>query len=345
MTLQDALRDQAGHCAALGSDYTAEILTVLADNLTAGTPVADHVLNWPGDLSGRGASVPLRLAGALHSLVLTGAAPDLAAAYAGRVGGAALWAVLSDVLNTHAAPILRFLASAPQTNEVRRSAVLIAAGHLLANRFGLPLVLSELGASAGLNLWWDRYALALPGDTCGPANPVLTLTPDWHGPLPPQTRPVVAARAGVDLNPLDPVADRLRLLSYIWPDQPDRMARTLAALDHAQGNPPPLARADAIDWLEPRLANPLPGQVHLVYHTIAWQYFPATTQARGRTLIEAAGAKATAAAPLAWLSYEADTNSPGAALTLRLWPGDITLPLGRADFHGRWVTWASPALG
>ena len=33
------------------------------------------------------------------------------------------------------------------------------------------------------------------------------------------------------------------------------------------------------------------------------------------------------------------TGAVGAALTLRLWPGDITLGLGRADFHGRWVRW------
>jgi hypothetical protein len=34
------------------------------------------------------------------------------------------------------------------------------------------------------------------------------------------------------------------------------------------------------------------------------------------------------------------TGQIGAALTLRLWPGDIRLALGRADFHGRWVQWS-----
>jgi hypothetical protein len=29
-------------------------------------------------------------------------------------------------------------------------------------------------------------------------------------------------------------------------------------------------------------------------------------------------------------------------VTLRLWPGDKTLDLGRADFHGRWVDWRAP---
>jgi hypothetical protein len=30
------------------------------------------------------------------------------------------------------------------------------------------------------------------------------------------------------------------------------------------------------------------------------------------------------------------------ALTLRLWPDDLHIPLGRADFHGRWVIWDAP---
>jgi hypothetical protein len=57
-------------------------------------------------------------------------------------------------------------------------------------------------------------------------------------------------------------------------------------------------------------------------------------------LIEAAGKRATRNRPLAWLSMEQDGSGlKGAALTLRLWPGDITLPLARVDFHGRWIDW------
>jgi hypothetical protein len=41
------------------------------------------------------------------------------------------------------------------------------------------------------------------------------------------------------------------------------------------------------------------GQTHLIYHTIAWQYFPAQVQVRGAALIAQAGVKATANSPLA----------------------------------------------
>lgn len=342
MTLHEALLWQAEACAALGSPFMARLMTLLHDRLEGGTPVADRVLNWPGDCSPSADSVPLRLAAGLHALVLQGQAPALAAAYPPHgADDAALWQAVSAALRDHAAHMQRWLDSPPQTNELRRSAGLIAAGHWLCAETGLPMVLSELGASAGLNLNWDRYALQIGGRRYGPAEAVLTLTPDWRGELPPLCPPEVAARRGVDLNPIDAgrAEGQLRLLAYLWPDQSDRLTRTRAALTLP---PVPVDKADAIDWLEGRLAAPRDGMLHVVYHTIAWQYFPTETQARGRDMIEAAGAQATASAPLAWLRMEADGQEPGAALDLRLWPGDRHVRLGRIDFHGRWVDWAAP---
>jgi hypothetical protein len=159
--------------------------------------------------------------------------------------------------------------------------------------------------------------------------------------LPPHAALRITDRRGVDLNPLQigSPQDELRLLSYLWPDQTARIARTRAAMALAAA---PVEKADAVDWLATRLAQPLAGQLHLIYHTIAWQYFPPEKQALGRDLIAAAGAAATSDAPLAWLAMEADDTSPGAGLTLRLWPGDVTIPLGRAGFHGEWVEWIAP---
>ncbi len=330
-------------CEGLGSPFTARLLRLIADRLEPGGAVADRILSWRGDIGSAGASVPLRLAGTLHGLVLDGSAPDLAAQYPPNgTDDDALWHAIETALHTHEARIQTWLDSPPQTNEVRRSAALIAVAHWLSARTGLPLILSEIGASAGLNLHWDRYALRLPGATFGPDQPVLTLSPDWAGPLPPAVRPRIADRRGVDLNPLNPAdpAHVLRLLSYIWPDQPDRMERTRAALTLP---PAPVDQADAVDWLGPRLAARHPGHVHLICHTVAWQYLPAEAQSRGEAIIAAAGAQATADAPLAWFGMEADGHAPGAALTLRLWPGDVTIPMGRADFHGRWIDWQAPA--
>jgi hypothetical protein len=330
---------QAGHCEAMGSPLTARVLRLLAADMPPG-PVADRVLGWPGDASSFGDAVALRLAAGLHALVLSGTDAGLAAAYADpAVSDATLNRALRQAFTGHAPHLLHWLDNPPQTNEVRRSAVLIAAGHWLADRLGLPMVLSELGASAGLNLLWDHYALDLPGATYGPAEAAVRLTPDWTGPLPPATPPRVAARSGVDLNPLDPKTDRLRLLSYIWAGQSDRLARTKAAAELAARYPGLVTRADAVDWLETRLATPFPGHLHLVFHTIAWQYLPPAARARGTALLAKAGAQATPEAPLAHLAMEADDTAGSAGVTLTLWPGGTMIPMARAGFHGQFLHW------
>ena len=337
-----SFRIQADACQALGSPFTARVLRLLAEGLAPGTPVADRVLNWPGDPSGRADALALRLAGGLHALALQGDPQALRSFYTTptRYTDIEALAVLLDTLDAAPGLLLDWLNSAPQTNEVRRSAPLIAAGHWLTARFGLPMALSELGASAGLNLNWDRYALDI-GETFGDPSSPLRLTPDWRGPLPPRTQPRITERRAVDLNPLNVTHDALRIRSYIWADQPHRMALTQTAIDMAKGLQ--VDRADAVDWLETRLQTHMPGQLHLIYHTVAWQYFPKTAQARGEALLQTAGKRATPTAPLAHLGMESDGAEPGAALTLRLWPGDLTIPLGRVDFHGRWVDWQAPA--
>ncbi|MBR3370223.1 MAG: DUF2332 family protein [Rhodobacteraceae bacterium] len=345
MTFRDHARRQAAACAALGSPLTARVLGLVADRLTPGRAVADRVLNWPEHRL-KPDAVALRLAGALHYLVLGGQAPILARLYTApdTVPDIQLWRAIEALLRLNEKAILATLDHAPQTNELRRSSVIIATAQWLTAAFDRPLVLSELGSSAGLNLIWDHYALHINGQHHGPTDAALTLTPDWHGAPPPMVRPVIRARAGVDLNPLDPVTDRLRLLSYIWADQRDRLDRTSHALDLAANVRPQITRGCAIDWLEQRLSRPLPQSLHLVYHTIMWQYMGADLQERGQALLARAGAKLRKDEPLAHLSMEDDGVGPGAKLTLELWPSGECIDLGRADFHGAWVDWRAPAL-
>ncbi|MFB2593379.1 DUF2332 domain-containing protein [Paracoccus sp. p4-l81] len=340
--LRAAFLSQAQSCEALGSPFMARLMRLMADHWPGDTALAARVAAWPGRIDSAGDSLPLRIAGGLHALVLSGQDSALAAVYPPhQVDDDALIAAVLAALRRHDADLCAGLSRAPQTNEVGRSAVLIAAGNALAARFGLPLALSELGASAGLNLMFDRFALVTPGGTIGPADSPVRLAPDWRGDPPMAGALVVADRQGVDLNPADPrdPVDRLRLLSYLWPDQPARLTRAKAAMAMFDAQ---VARGDAVDWLAMRLAHPMPDRLHLIYSTVAWQYVPAAAQARGTRLIEAAGRGATDQAPLAWLTYEADSQSPGAGVTLRLWPGDLRIDLGRACFHGRWIDWKLP---
>ena len=341
-TIKTAFKHQAISCIALGSPFMGQLCNMLAKHWPAKSALGQKIATFEGDVGPGGHSLPLRIAGGLHALRLTNQDAGLASVYPPKdVEDDALCAAVLAAIDTHANFLIDWIDSPPQTNEVRRSAALMAGARVACQAFDLPIHLSELGASGGLNLMWDYYALEIEGTRFGPPTPILTLRPEWKGPLPPDTAPQIASRAGVDLNPLDPSrADHLlRLTAYLWPDQPDRLSMTRAAASVMSA---PLTKGDAIDWLADRLAGAPEGHLHLIQHSVAWQYFPGAAQARGQALIEAAGAQATPNRPLAWLAMETDGDtkgSKGAALTLRLWPGDFTVPLGRADFHGRWIDW------
>lgn len=343
MTLAEAFEHQSISCTRLGSPFMGQLLRTLAHCWPKASRIGKYFDSFSGDIGPAGASLPLRIAGGLHALVLTGRSSELKAIYPpASVSDAELQIQIKDALARHEVFLLEWVQSPPQTNEVRRSAALIPAAAVVHQHTDLPVWLSELGASGGLNLMWDHFALELPNARMGPKTPTLMLTPDWEGPLPPLELPKVAYRAGVDLNPLDlsQSQDLLRLTAYLWPDQPERLQLTKAAAALMKA---PVTKADAIDWLEKRLIAAPTGHVHLIQHTVAWQYFPVEAQSRGRALIEQAGASATPTRPLAWLALESDGDTKGAlgaALTLRFWPGDLTLNLGRADFHGRWVKWS-----
>jgi hypothetical protein len=285
------------------------------------------------------------MASGLHALVLTGQDAGLINAYPpNAVSDAELTKAVTQSLSVHEDFMCNWITSPPQTNEVRRSAVLIAGTHALVARTGVDAVhLSELGASAGLNLMFDRFALTAGDTHLGPKDAALTLSPAWTGPSPVSAPFRVSDRRGVDLNPLNPhnPDHALRLRAYLWPDQAHRLTLTDAAIAAYDAQ---VDRADAIDWLEHRLAVPHPGAMHLIFHTVAWQYFPPAAQAKGTSLIETAGAQATPDAPLAWLRMEADTQTRGASVSARFWPGDHHIPLGRADFHGRWLDWSPDPL-
>lgn len=346
--VRGAFRSQGESCALLGSPFMGRLMPLIGERLTAETAVGARVLSWDGDVGPAGQSVPLRLAGALHGIVLDGADDGLRAVYPPvATEDDALWAAVATALARHAGRIMAWLDHAPQTNEVRRSSALIPALWWLCDRIGTApdLILSELGASAGLNLGFPSFAIETQDRIIGPPLAPVRLRPEWRG------APVTAApwrkvidAAGVDRNPIDARDPKqaLRLLSYLWPDQPQRLTLTRAAIGTVRGPPD---RGDAAPWLAARLGHwlalpPPPPSLHVVYNTVAWQYFPPETQAACTRALEEAGARATPHHALAHVALEADGRRDGAALTVRLWPhAPHPRVLARADFHGRWVDW------
>src|SRR6476469_278921 len=177
----------------------------------------------------------LRLLGAVNRLVLTGRERALADAYASRDASQA-WGVLRDTLSRNAAELRDALDRPVQTNEVGRCAALIFGFLAVSAETGLPLRLLEVGASAGLNLRWDRYAYEADQFSWGDDDSPLRLRFELEGRPPELPRSVeIASRRGCDAAPIDPTTPEggLTLLTFIWPDQSERIARMHAALEIA----------------------------------------------------------------------------------------------------------------
>ena len=344
--LAAALRRQAGFYAELGSPLWSEAMAAVAADIEAGGRFARLLAGWDGDLE-RGV-LPLRLFGGFHYLALAGKAPTLAAQLpsTGGTRDGALWTALCEALAQHEDLLRGFLDHPPQTNEIGRSAIFLGGFLEIAARSGLPLALCETGASAGLNLCWDRFDYRLGAHRWTGTDPVLMLTVDWRGPPPRlDLRPVVASRQACDLRPIrlaEPEA-RLRLEGYVWPDHLDRLTHLRAAMTLAREMEITVETADAMDWLAQRLAARPEGQVMVIYHSVMLQYFDKVARSRFAAMIAAAGAEATESRPLAWLSYELASDKGGYDLHLAYWPGDAEGPwrrrLAAAQPHGRWIDW------
>jgi hypothetical protein len=333
-----AFRGQAASCRSMGSALTASVLEALADGLDENTATGRAILGWTGEPLTD--ALPLRLAGGLHALARSGNEVLLTTLYRQGQGDPA--AILADVVRRHDQRLLGWLDSPPQTNEVGRSAALIAGLAVAAERFGTPFQLLELGSSAGLNLHLDRFAFTLGTTRLGKDDAPVRLLPDWSGGSPPPVMPRIADRAGVDQAPVD-VRDPAiaeRLIAYVWPDQAARLDRIEGAIAIARQGPMLVEKGDAADWIEHRLATPqADGVVRAVMHSVFWQYLPEATQQRIDHAIRRAGERATAEHPLIWLSFEPGPNLWTMALTLRTWPGGEETCLAHCHPHAAWIEW------
>lgn len=226
-----------------------------------------------------------------------------------------------------------------------RSAVLCAGLLVVAARFGLPIVLYEIGSSAGLNLMLDRYRYQFGEVRWGDPAAALRLAPDWEGPPPPVDAPLkIASRAGVDMAPIDVTQPEqsARLLAYVWADQAARLARLTTALQMAVTRPPIITADDAAVWLPRRLrlaARGQRGKVRVLMHSLVWGYLTAEVKDRIERHMNACALRATYDAPLAWLSFEIEPEQRWVVLRLRIWPDGSNTVLAHARAHGDAVKW------
>ncbi|MBC7591830.1 MAG: DUF2332 domain-containing protein [Salinibacterium sp.] len=166
------------------------------------------------------------------------------------------------------------LARSTQTNEAARCAVMLP---LLAS-LAQPIALLEVGASAGLCLYPDRYSYRYNGVELDPADgpSEVVLEPRISGAVPiPHRMPDVVWRAGIDLNPLD-VDDPVEMAwleALIWPEHEERRRRLRSAIRIAQREPPRIVRSDAVTGLAALAAEAPTDATLVVFHSAVLAYF------------------------------------------------------------------------
>lgn len=301
------------------------------------------------------AAVALRWAAALHHLALRGMEPwfSIWPPAPGATGASAVQ--LDDAIaaawSGQRAALDAALARPPQTNEVQRSAALLPGLLHVAAATERPLNLLEVGSSAGLNLWCDKYRYDGTVWQWGEADAPLCLRPQWQGPAPAlPIQPLrIGRRAGCDAAPVDlsDPGEALRLASFIWPEQEERLARLRSAASAVATwtlDAGALIQArSAAAFCADELSRRQPGCTTVLMHSVVWQYIAPDEQAAIRATLEQAGRRASLHAPLAWLRFEPTGKSGAVELRCRLWsgasPGGQERLLARCHPHGSQVEW------
>ena len=338
------LDGQAEVAQRVGSPFYAALLERMRDDAAAGGPTRtalrghelDRVDEWDA----------FRLLAGVHRIVLSGQARELEARYPSTGGdgdAAAAWPEVRALIADGRAEVVEALGHPLQTNAPTRAKALVGALCLVAAETGLPLRLLELGASAGLNLRLDRFRYEQDAEAFGPRDSPVRFVDFLTGGRPPLGAGFeVVERAGCDLNPLDPATDegKLTLLACIFPDEFARFDLLERAIAVARETPATVERADLARWVADRLTRPRPGVATVVYHTIVWPYLPGAVREAADAALSAAGERATAAAPLALVSFESTTADPSRTeLHLTQWPGGERRLLARSSHHPVTVDW------
>ncbi|RBY82114.1 DUF2332 domain-containing protein [Geodermatophilus sp. TF02-6] len=227
------------------------------------------------------------------------------------------------------------LARATQTNEAARCTALLPFLGLIEG----PLALIEVGASAGLCLYPDRYSYDYDGRPVGPPSPVhLTCTTTGAVPVP-AALPEVTARIGIDLDPLDPAddADRAWLQALIWPGSAaeERRARLDAAATIAAREPVRMLAGHLLDRLPEAVGLVSTGSSAVVFHTALLPYVPLAQRKAFVELVREL--------PVRWIAQE----GPGALPEVEAQLPDADEARGRfvLSLDGRPVAWTAPHGG
>jgi hypothetical protein len=240
------------------------------------------------------------------------------------------------------------LSRATQTNEVGRLATLVPAfGSVAAAGPDRPLALLEVGASAGLCLYPDRWGYAWRTDAgevlLGEA-PRLACRVKGAAPLP-DALPRIGWRGGIDLHPLDVTdADEMAWLEQlIWPEHDDRRVTLRQAVRVARADPPYLLTGDLLTELPALVTRAADHGTVVVFHSAVIAYLEPADRERFDALMRGLVAEGACH----WISNEGKRVLPSVTVTGPEIPEDKpTFVLGvdgravaHTHGHGRSMRW------
>ena len=221
-----------------------------------------------------------------------------------------------------------------QTNEVQRSWVLLPLFLYAAGGETVDVV--ELGASAGLNLVWDRHRYRYERGEWGPGGAQLTLAGEERRPVPAGLLGVesrIRSRVGIDQAPIDATSpEGARLLrSFVWAGQHERLARLDAAIDAVREDPPRIVAGDVAEEL-PGVLDGLPRDgLTLVFQTSLFEYLSEEARVAVRDAIDGADRD------LVFVASGRPRGEPR-SWGMRIYrPGGRREFMGHADYHGTWL--------
>ena len=302
--------------------------------------------------------IPVLLFAGVHFLLLSGQSADLAAHYPN---------LSADTPDADPAPLFRrfvldhaealsavIATHNTQTNEVGRCAQFVPALGLLSAECGV-LAHVDVGTSAGLNLLLPQYSYEYdPGGTVGPESPV-HLHCATRGAVPvPAVLPHISTSIGIDQAPIDVLDDdAVRWLeACVWPDQADRFARLVAAIDLARAAPPDVRQGDAVGSLAHVLHEAATHGHPVVTNSWVLNYLPDDTRRAYVVELDRLGTEMD----LSWVIAEAPAQTPGLPVPTTDPPEEITVlslvrwrhgvrearRLATTHPHGYWLHWEDP---
>ena len=325
----------------------------------AGAAAADHDIVALLHHAPEPQQLPVLLLAAVHDLLLRGAAPQLAAHYPNLTSSPVRgdpFPAFRAFCRTHGPDIVATIGTRhTQTNEVGRCALFLPALAGVGEAEG-PLAHVDVGASAGLNLLLPRFHYRYePGGSVGGPSPVTLHCATRRGPPIPPAMPTISASIGLDLAPVDVHDDdAVRWLeACVWPDQPDRFERLVAAITLAREVGVDVRPGDAVDGLA-GVVTEAAGAGHPVI-TTSWVLNYLTGAQRLDFVAELDRLGSTM--DLTWVAAESPAETAG--LPFPAWSGEERTVLAEARWragertvrrlatahpHGYWLHWTHPPL-